>query len=88
MTVKEEAQKFIGSITCTDMEEQPDGTWKVTFDYDKKFKDEYKKIFKLKRWSKKHFEKQLDIAIKNLAKDMETEEGLQKLKQDLSRFQE
>lgn len=60
-------EKLIGRIICEDMIEQDNGDWKVTFKYDKKFKEEYKKIFNLKKWSKKHFEQKLDEAIKYMS---------------------
>ena len=84
----EKAHNLIGKIKCSDLIEQPDGSWKVTFDYDEKFKTEYKRLFGLKRWSKRHFEKMLDDAIKNFAKQVETDKGLLELRQDLLNMKE
>ncbi len=64
-----ESEKVIGVITCSDIQENEDGSCKVIFDYDQKFKEEYKKMFNLKRFSKKHFEKTLDEAIKRYAEE-------------------
>ena len=61
--------RLVGIITCSDIQDNEDGSCKVTFDYDEKFKEEYKKIFNLKRFSKKHFEKTLDEAIKRYAEE-------------------
>jgi len=56
--------KIIGHITCTDVVDQPDGSAICVFSYDKQFKEKYKQAFNLKRFSKRHFEKTLDEAIR------------------------
>lgn len=83
MSAIDDATKLIGKIKVVDIVDMKDGSCKVTFDYDQKFKDEYKRIFGLKRWSKKHFEQNLDKAITNFAEQVKTEEGLLKLRQEI-----
>lgn len=80
---KQEAYNIIGQIRCVSAEDMGDGTMKVVFDYDKKFKDEYKRLFNLKRFSKKHFEQQLEQAIKHFAEKIELETGLRELREDV-----
>ena len=55
------------------MEPNGDGSYQVFFDYDEKFKQEYKRLFKLTRFSKKHFEKTLAEAIENFRNHVEQE---------------
>ncbi len=69
----EKAYKLIGKIKCTGMEPNGDGSYQVFFDYDEKFKQEYKRLFKLTRFSKKHFEKTLAEAIENFRNHIEQE---------------
>jgi hypothetical protein len=82
-TLNEEATNLIGEIKVVDMEEQPDGSWKVIFEYDKKFKDEYKRLFNLKRFSKKHFQENLDKAVDHFKKTVESEAGFLKLREEI-----
>lgn len=79
----EEVTKLIGQIKVSDIQDMDNGTCKITFDYDKKFKEEYKRIFGLKKWSRKHFEQQLDKAIANFAEQVKSDAGLLKLRQDI-----
>ena len=65
------ADKLIGTITCVSTEDQPDGSCVLTFEYTQEFKDEYKKLYNLKRFSKKHFEKTLNEALINFANKVE-----------------
>ncbi len=80
----EKANNLIGLIRCSELVEQPDGSWKVTFDYDEKFKSEYKRLFGLKKWSIKHFEKKLDEAIKNFTKQVEADRKRLQLRDDIN----
>ena len=82
----EEAERLIGQIRVVDIEEMEDGSCKIIFDYDKKFKDEYKRIFNLKRFSKKHFGQQLDKAIANFAEQVKSDAGLLKLQNDIVNY--
>lgn len=79
----DDAMKLIGKIKCTEAIDLGDGTMKITFDYDQKFKDEYKRLFGLKRFSKKHFEFQLEKAIKNFAEQVEKDKGILELKEEI-----
>ena len=83
LTNNEDETKLVGQITVSDIQEQPDGSLKVIFDYDENFKKEYKRLFGLKKFSKKHFQKTLDKAIQNMASEVETEAGLLKLREDI-----
>lgn len=56
---------FNGKIKVIDIIELSDGSAKVTFEADEEFKKEFKKYFKLKRWSQKKFSIFLDEAIKH-----------------------
>lgn len=69
-------EKIIGNITCQDLVQQSDGSWKAIFTCSEEFKQEYKKIFNLKRWSKKHFEKKLDEAIKCMSLKVQEERNV------------
>ena len=69
--IAEQTYRLIGQIKCVSAEDLGDGTMKVVFDYDQKFKDEYKQIFHLKKFSKKHFEQQLEKAIEHFAKQVQ-----------------
>ena len=88
MSSLEDAYKLIGQIRCVSAEDMNDGTMKVVFDYDEKFKNEYKRLFGLKRFSKKHFESQLEKAIKHFAEQVETDKGLLQLREDLLKLKE
>lgn len=79
----DETMNLIGHIKCVSAEDAGDGTMKVVFDYDKKFIKEYKRLFNLKRFSKKHFEEQLSKAIEYFAKQVETDKGFLDLKQEI-----
>lgn len=84
----EDAYKLIGTIKCISAEDMNDGTMKVVFDYDQKFKDEYKRIFKLKRFSKKHFENLLEQAIKHFAEQVKADKELLNLKEEVLKLKE
>jgi len=88
MSSFEDAYKLIGQIRCVSAEDMDDGTMKVVFDYDEKFKREYKRIFNLKRWSKRHFEEQLEKAIKHFADQVKTDKGLLDLREEISKLKE
>ena len=57
---------FIGRIKVKEIKDNANGTATVIFDVDRKFKNEFKKMFNLKRWSTKFFNSMLDEAIKNM----------------------
>ncbi len=88
MSSKEEVEKLIGQITVSDIQDMEDGSCKITFDYDQKFKKEYKRIFGLKRWSKRHFEQQLDKAIAAFAEKVKTDKGLLELREEIIKMKE
>ena len=73
ITPFDQSLKFLGNIKCVSVEEQPDGTCLLVFDYDESFKNEYKNLFNLKRFSKKHFEKTLSEAMMKWAERVESE---------------
>ena len=56
--------KIFTSLKVADIEEQNDGSAKVTFDLPERFKKEYKQAFGLKKWSDKHFERFVLDALK------------------------
>lgn len=88
MSAVEDATKLIGQIKVVEIEDLEDGSCRVIFDYDEKFKNEYKRLFALKRWSKKHFERQLDNAIANFAEQMKTDAGFSELRQQILKIKE
>lgn len=88
MSNKEDVIKLIGQITVSEIEDLEDGSCRVVFDYDEKFKREYKRIFNLKRWSKRHFEEQLEKAIKHFADQVKTDKGLLDLREEISKLKE
>ena len=51
-------QKFnqLPPLKVADVQDQQDGTAKVSFDLSKDFRRQYKEVFGLKKWSDKHFE--------------------------------
>jgi hypothetical protein len=49
--------KFFTSLKVVEVEEQKDGTARITFDVSEGFKKEYKQAFGLSKWSDKHFER-------------------------------
>lgn len=84
----DDAMKLIGKIKCTDAIDLGDGTMKVTFDYDEDFKNEYKKIFNLKKFSKKHFEDQLSKAIDHFVKQVQADKDFLNLKEEVLKLKE
>lgn len=60
--------KILGRMKVKEVRDNPDGTATIIFDVDKQFKEEFKKTFKLKRWSNKFFNSLLEQAIKNMEK--------------------
>jgi len=76
-------QKIIGNIVCEDIVQQENGDWNVIFKYDKKFKETYKKMFNLKKWSKKHFEKKLDEAIRSMTRQIQEDKKCLDLNQNI-----
>jgi hypothetical protein len=58
--------KFPGTVKCVSVEDQPDGSAKVVFEADEKFKHGFKKYYNLKKWSQKRFNKFLEEAITNM----------------------
>ncbi len=88
MPTEQEATQLIGKIKVVDIQDMEDGTCKIIFDYDQKFKNEYKRLFGLNRFSKKHFRQQLDIAIANFAQQVKTDKAILDLKQEILNLKE
>lgn len=83
MSSIDDVTKLIGQITVSDIEDLEDGSCRVIFDYDEKFKKEYKRLFGLKRWSKRHFEQQLEKAIEAFTEQVKTDKGLLDLRNEI-----
>lgn len=79
---------MIGKIRCVSAEDMGDGTMKVVFDYDEDFKKEYKRLFNLKRFSKKHFEAELEKAIDHFAKQVKADKDFLNLKEEVLKLKE
>ena len=58
-------QKFnqLPPLKVADVQDQQDGTARVSFDLSKDFRKQYKDSFGLKKWSDKHFEKTITQAL-------------------------
>ena len=58
-------QKFnqLPPLKVADVQDQQDGTARVSFDLSKDFRKQYKEVFGLKKWSDKHFEKTIAQAL-------------------------
>ena len=54
------------TLNVTSVEEQPDGSAIVNFEFDDEFKEEFKNLFNLKRWSNKRFKKEVMAALRAL----------------------
>ena len=67
--------KFIGNLKCVDVQDLENGECKVVLEYDHAFKEAYKALYGLKRFSKKHFERTLSQAIDNYVNEKNSQEA-------------
>lgn len=64
------AEGLFGKLTVVSVEELPDGQCKIVFDMDDQFKENFKKLYGLKRMSRKRFN---DFVVEALKRGLDKE---------------